>query len=98
MTPAPAEVPRQLGRYRLCFELASGGMATVYLARGEGEQGFQKVVALKVVHRHLAREREFVEMFLDEARLASAIDHPNVCQVFDFGEASGWLRSCSGET
>jgi serine/threonine protein kinase len=89
MTPAPAEVPRQLGRYRLCFELASGGMATVYLARGEGEQGFQKVVALKVVHRHLAREREFVEMFLDEARLASAIDHPNVCQVFDFGEASG---------
>jgi len=89
MTHPPPEVPRQLGRYRLCFELASGGMATVYLARGEGEQGFQKVVALKVVHRHLAHEREFVEMFLDEARLASAIDHPNVCQVFDFGEASG---------
>jgi len=89
MSPPEAEVPRQLGRYRLCFELASGGMATVYLARVEGEQGFQKVVALKVVHRHLAHEREFVEMFLDEARLVSAIDHPNVCQVFDFGEVGG---------
>jgi len=79
----------RVGRYRLCFEIASGGMASVYLARAEGPAGFEKLVALKRIHPHLAKEREFVEMFLDEARLASRISHPNVCAVFDFGEADG---------
>ena len=82
-------VARTMGRYRLCFELASGGMATVYLARAEGPAGFEKLVALKRIHPHLAKETEFVEMFLDEARLASRVNHPNVCSVFDFGEADG---------
>jgi len=75
----------RMGRYRLCFELASGGMATVYLARVEGPAGFEKLVALKCIHPHLAKERDFIEMFLDEARIASRISHPNVCAVFDFG-------------
>jgi serine/threonine-protein kinase len=79
----------QVGRYRLCFELASGGMATVYLARMEGPHGFEKLVALKRVHPHLVSERRYVEMFLDEARIASGITHPNVCSVFDFGESDG---------
>ncbi len=74
----------RLGRYRLCFELASGGMATVYLARTEGAGGFDKLVALKRIHPHLAREPDFVDMFLDEARIAARITHPNVCPVFDF--------------
>lgn len=76
-----------VGRYQLCFELASGGMAKVYLARVEGIAGFEKLVALKRIHSHLADQEEFVEMFLDEARIASRIDHPNVCTVFDFGRA-----------
>jgi len=84
-----APPPTQLGRYRLCHELAVGGMAAVYLARAEGAAGFEKFVAIKVIHGHLARERQFVEMFLDEARLASRIGHPNVCTVFDFGLADG---------
>ena len=79
----------RVGRYRLCFEIASGGMASVYLARAEGPAGFEKLVALKRIHPHLAKEREFVEMFLDEARIASRISHPNVAAVFDFGEADG---------
>jgi hypothetical protein len=74
-----------LGRYTLCFELASGGMGKVYLAKMPGAGGFEKIVALKRIHAHLGEEREFVDMFLDEARLASRIDHPNVCSVFDFG-------------
>lgn len=86
--PLPA-APQRVGRYELCFELASGGMANVYLARAEGSPGFQKLVALKRIHRHLADEREYLEMFLDEARIASRITHPNVCSVFDFGEADG---------
>lgn len=86
--PTPA-APKKIGRYQLCFELASGGMASVYLARAEGVPGFGKLVALKRIHPHLALEREYVEMFLDEARIASRITHANVCSVFDFGEVDG---------
>ena len=81
--------PQRIGRYELCFELASGGMASVYLARIDGVSGFEKLVALKRIHRHLAKEKGYLEMFLDEARIASRITHPNVCSVFDFGEADG---------
>ena len=81
--------PERIGRYELCFELASGGMATVYLARVDGDSGFEKLVALKRIHRHLAKEKKYIEMFLDEARIASRITHPNVCSVFDFGNADG---------
>jgi serine/threonine-protein kinase len=79
----------RIGRYELCFELASGGMASVHLARAHGDPGFEKLVALKRIHPHLACEQEYVEMFLDEARIASRITHSNVCSVFDFGEADG---------
>jgi serine/threonine protein kinase len=75
----------KLGRYRISVELAAGGMSHVYLARAEGPGGFEKLVALKVIHRHLANHPDFVAMFLDEARIVSRIDHPNVCHVFDFG-------------
>ncbi|MDB4974529.1 MAG: serine/threonine protein kinase [Myxococcaceae bacterium] len=77
---------QRLGRYRLVREIASGGMATVNLAVTEG---LDKLVALKIIHPHLAQEESFVRMFLDEARLASAISHRNVCNVFDFGETDG---------
>ncbi|MBT8467754.1 MAG: serine/threonine protein kinase, partial [Deltaproteobacteria bacterium] len=86
--PEPT-TPERIGRYKLCFELASGGMATVYLAKVDGAPGFEKLVALKRIHRHLAKEKRYVDMFLDEARIASRITHPNVCSVFDFGHADG---------
>lgn len=79
--------PRRVGRYEICFELAAGGMATIYLARSEGPGGFRKPCVLKCIHPHLVRDAGFVEMFLDEARLASRINHPNVCSVYDFGFA-----------
>ncbi len=87
--PPDRSVPARIGRYELCFEVASGGMASVYLARAEGVPGFQKLLALKRIHPHLSREKEYVDMFLDEARIASRITHSNVCSVFDFGEAEG---------
>ncbi|MBI2893411.1 MAG: serine/threonine protein kinase [Deltaproteobacteria bacterium] len=80
---------RRLGRYVLCGEIAAGGMATVMLGRATGPGGFDKLVALKLIHPRFAREPAFVEMFLDEARIASRIEHPNVCSVFDFGEVDG---------
>lgn len=97
----PAELPadrtqtvrlppgKKLGRYDLVFELGSGGMASVYLARSTGPHGFEKPVALKCIHPHLARRRDFVAMFRDEAKLSSRIQHPGLCPCFDFGEADG---------
>jgi serine/threonine protein kinase len=75
--------PFQLGRYSLCAELASGGMATVYVARLNGPVGFGRTVAIKRLHPHLARDPEFAAMFLDEARLAARVQHPNVVPTLD---------------
>ncbi|MFO0644930.1 MAG: serine/threonine-protein kinase [Polyangiales bacterium] len=77
----------QLGRYELLHEIATGGMATVYLARARSVAGFERVVAIKVCHPHLRHEEEFSSMFLDEARLAARIHHPNVVSTLDVGEA-----------
>jgi len=87
--PPERATPERIGRYELRFELASGGMGSVYLARLDGTAGFEKLVALKRIHPHLAKETDCVEMFLDEAKIASRITHPNVCSVFDFGQADG---------
>jgi eukaryotic-like serine/threonine-protein kinase len=76
----------QLGRYELLHEIATGGMATVYLARARSVAGFERVVAIKVCHPHLRHEEEFSSMFLDEARLAARIHHPNVVSTLDVGE------------
>jgi serine/threonine-protein kinase len=80
---------RNYGRYLLQYEIASGGMASVYLARSLGAAGFERPIAIKRIHPHLAKKPVFVDMFLDEARLNARIAHPNVCNVFDFGEADG---------
>jgi serine/threonine-protein kinase len=76
---------QRLDRYELVAELASGGMATVFLGRILGVGGFQRFVAIKRLHPHLASEQEFVEMFLDEARLAASIHHPNVVSILEVG-------------
>jgi len=75
----------RIGRYTIVRRLATGGMAELYLARVEGLRGFEKLVALKLVLPHLADDPDFVSMFLDEARLAATLDHPNVVHVIDVG-------------
>ena len=77
-----------MDRYELVGEIASGGMATVYLARLTGVGGFQRFVAMKRLHPHLASEKEFVEMFLDEARIAARIHHPNVVPILEVGASA----------
>jgi serine/threonine-protein kinase len=76
---------KHLDRYELVAELAAGGMATVFLARLRGLGGFQRFVAIKRLHPHLQHEQEFVQMFLDEARLAAGIHHPNVVPILEVG-------------
>lgn len=80
---------KRLGRYELIFELGSGGMAEVFLARTVGPADFHKWFAIKRVHPQMAKDQKFVDMFLDEARIAASIQHPNVAHVFDLGEDDG---------
>jgi serine/threonine-protein kinase len=77
---------RRLGRYEVLTRLASGGMAAVYVARALGVAGFERLFAVKVLHPHLAHEQEFITMFLDEARLAARIRHPNVVPTTDISD------------
>jgi serine/threonine protein kinase len=81
--------PTRAGAYELLLELASGGMATVHLARAVDGRDKSSLVALKRPHRHLATDKAFLSMLLDEARLASAIDHPNVVRVRELGFEAG---------
>ena len=80
---------RQLGRYEILTQLASGGMASVYIARAQGVAGFERLVAIKVLHPHLAYEQEFISMLLDEARLAARIRHMNVVPTLDISDSPG---------
>jgi serine/threonine-protein kinase len=80
---------RNLGRYEILTQLASGGMATVYAARAQGVAGFERLVAIKMLHPHLAYEQEFISMFLDEARLAARIRHMNVVPTLDISDSPG---------
>jgi serine/threonine-protein kinase len=93
MSPAASMVRnlsgRRLGRYEVLAQLASGGMATVYVARARGVAGFERLVAIKVLHPHLAHDDEFISMFLDEARLAARIRHPNVVPTLDISDSQG---------
>jgi serine/threonine-protein kinase len=81
----------RLGPYELLRRIATGGMAEVYLARRGGPHGFQKIVAVKRILPQFARDADFVAMFVDEARVCARLGHPNIVQVFDFGEQEGEL-------
>src|SRR6476620_7252054 len=85
----PASEARRFGKYTLVAKLATGGMAEIFLARLHGDGGFEKLVCIKRILPHLAKNPQFVTMFLDEARVAARISHPNVCQVFELGEWHG---------
>jgi len=86
---APSAEARSFGKYTLVAKLATGGMAEIFLARLEGDGGFEKLICIKRILAHLAKDAQFVAMFLDEARIVARISHPNVCQVFELGEWEG---------
>lgn len=82
-TSAVPFAPRVVGRYLLCDVFAAGGMATLHLGRLMGPEGFSRTVAIKQLHPQYAHDPKFVAMFLDEARLASRVHHPNVVSPLD---------------
>jgi serine/threonine-protein kinase len=81
-----ARSPERVGKYEILLPIASGGMATVYLARTQGIGGFEQYVALKLTHAHLRETTEFVTDLLEEAKLASRIRHRNVVSILDVGD------------
>ncbi len=82
---------RIVGRYALYHEIAAGGMATVHIGRMLGPVGFARTVAIKRLHPQFAKDPEFVSMFLDEARLAARVQHPNVVATIDVVATDGEL-------
>lgn len=86
---SPRLPARFLGDYELIAELARGGMGRVFLARRQGEAGFERLYAIKVMHDHLADEPDAVIMLIDEAKIASKLHHPNVVPIVDIGNQDG---------
>ncbi len=77
--------PKQIGKYQILDRLAVGGMAELFKASQQGQHGFEKLVAIKKILPHLATDRSFVEMFIDEARITAQLDHRHIVQVFELG-------------
>ena len=79
---------QQYGKYLLLDRIAVGGMAEIFLARQMGPEGFEKTVVLKRIRPHLGDKKSFVRMFLNEAKLAAQLTHPNIIQIHDLGRVS----------
>ncbi len=86
MSPAAPRAPVPFGQYKLLDRLAVGGMAELFLAQQSGPDGFEKPVVIKRIRPHLSRQPAFVRMFLNEARLAAQLNHPNIVQIHDLGK------------
>src|SRR5438034_11407240 len=83
MNTGASKLVPTIGRYRLIAQLGTGGMADVFLAVLRGERGFNTLVVLKVPRDFVAGDPGLLTMFLDEARLAARLSHPNVVQTFE---------------
>jgi serine/threonine protein kinase len=78
----------RFGKYTLLNRIAVGGMAEVFLARQEGLEGFEKTICIKRIRPHLSSQASFVRMFLNEAKLAAQLNHPNIVQIYDLGRVN----------
>ncbi|MGE0398280.1 MAG: serine/threonine protein kinase [Kofleriaceae bacterium] len=85
----PAIIGERFGKYLIVGEIAVGGMAEVFLGVHRGPEGFQKVVVIKRVLPAFNSDPAFVQMFVDEARIAARLEHPNIVRTYEFGEAEG---------
>jgi len=85
--PAASEAIEEYGNYFLLEKIAVGGMAELFKAQQRGVQGFQKIVAIKRILPNFSDNEDFVTMFIDEAKLAAQLTHPNIVQIFDLGKA-----------
>jgi serine/threonine protein kinase len=82
----PKREPIRFGKYTLVDRIAVGGMAEIFLARQAGLEGFEKTIVIKRIRPHLTKQTNFVKMFLNEAKLAAQLNHPNIVQIYDLGK------------
>lgn len=82
----PRQDTRRFGKYTLVDRIAVGGMAEIFLARQAGLEGFEKTIVIKRIRPHLSNQKSFVKMFLNEAKLAAQLNHPNIVQIYDLGK------------
>ncbi len=94
--------PEPFGRYFLFDRMAVGGMAEIFRAVQLNDGGFQRVVVIKRILAHLNAEQQFIDMFLNEARITSTLSHPNIVQIYDFDSRAATTTSpwstCRGRT
>jgi serine/threonine protein kinase len=83
---AGSALPVKIGRYEIRAKLADGGMANIYVGRLSGPAGFEKLHAIKVIKPEFSSDKDFTNMFLDEARIAAKLSHPSIVQVHELGE------------
>jgi serine/threonine-protein kinase len=83
------QLPKRFGKYTLIRKIAIGGMAEIFLALQRSVAGFEKIIVVKRILPHLAKDAQFVTMLLDEARIAATLNHPNVAQIYDVGQHDG---------
>ena len=79
---------QQFGKYLLLRRIAQGGMAELYKAKLMGDEGFEKLIAIKKILPHLSEEKNLIKAFIDEAKLAAYLQHPNIVQIYDFGSVN----------
>lgn len=81
--------PIPFGKYYLLERINVGGMAEVYKAKAFGEEGFERILAVKKILASIAEDEAFINMFIDEAKITGKLNHPNICQAFDLGKVDG---------
>ncbi len=79
-------LPQPFGKYLLLERISVGGMAEVFKAKAFGVEGFEKIIAIKKILPSMAEDADFIQMFIDEAKICSQLNHANVCQVFELGK------------
>src|ERR1041384_8536796 len=84
-----SQLGQVFGRYVLFELIGRGGMAEVYRAVAHGLEGFQRVFVIKRILKDKSTAPEFVEMFVNEARISALLNHPNIVQIYDFGQIEG---------
>ncbi|HEU5060606.1 MAG TPA: serine/threonine-protein kinase, partial [Kofleriaceae bacterium] len=81
--------PVPFGKYLLLDRISVGGMAEVFKAKSYGVEGFEKVIAIKRILPSMGEDKDFIKMFIDEAKIAGQLSHANICQIFELGKHQG---------
>jgi serine/threonine protein kinase len=81
--------PIQFGKYLLLDRIAIGGMAEIFRAKTSGAARFEKIIAIKRIHPNMSDDKDFIKMFIDEAKISGQLNHPSIAQIYELGRIEG---------